>query len=131
MAVIVLLGATGGALWVQKFKPPVDAANAYLRDLAHGDYESAFDRLCPEDRVDESPSSLQERVGREPLLATLTRFEVNPFEVHINGSHATVRVDLRPDESKSNDVVELRLRKEHGEWRPCGGVFGFKPKSGF
>jgi hypothetical protein len=43
VGVIVGLAIASGTLWVTKVKPPVDAANDYMRDLSNGNYEAAFD----------------------------------------------------------------------------------------
>lgn len=125
VVVIVGLAIASGTLWVTKVKPPVDAANDYLHDVTHGNYDAAFEQLCPAERVDASPQAL-ERYARRLVFFSFSGYEVSPFDVHIDGSRATVKVDLNPDsEGGSGDFVRLRLQKIGGEWRPCGGQFGF------
>ncbi len=113
------LGVASGTIWLQKIKPPIDASNDYLRDISNVDYEAAFDRLCPAERVDGSPQSL-ERLDDELLI---DKYEVSPFDVNLDGSTATLRVELAPEDD--GHVVRLRLREIDGVWRPCGGRFGF------
>ena len=121
--VIVGLAIASGTLWITKVKPPIDAANDYMRDITHGDYDDAFDQLCPAERVDASPQALQ-RFARQLVFFSFNGYEVDPFDVHIDGDRATVEVDLTPD-SEGGNVVDLRLRKIDGDWRPCDGRFGF------
>jgi hypothetical protein len=116
------LAVASGTLWITKLKPPIDAANDYLRDLARSDYASAFDQLCPPEQVDASPEGLAGTVA----LLDLDEYEVSPFDVDRDGSRATVKVDLNPDDVGGSDrFVRLRLREIEGDWRPCGGRYGF------
>jgi hypothetical protein len=124
VVVIVGLAVASGTVWITKVKPPVDAANEYLRDITHGHYDAAFDQLCPAEKVDSSPQSLG-RFARTLVFFSFSGYEVSPFDVHIDGSRATVKVDLNPDSRGNGDIVHLRLQKIGGEWRPCGGQFGF------
>jgi hypothetical protein len=124
VAVILGLAVASGTVWITKVKPPIDAANDYLRDVTNGDYDAAFDQLCAAERVDSSPESL----GRffRGLFFTTSGYEVSPFDVHRDGNRVTVEADLNPDVSGGRgDVVRLRLEDTDGEWRPCGGRFGF------
>lgn len=116
---IVGLAVASGTIWIQKVKPPIDAANDYLRDISNTDYEAAFDRLCAAERVDASPQSL-ERLDDQLLIEN---YEVSPFDVNRDGASATLKVELDPDED--GHVVRLRLREIDGVWRPCGGRLGF------
>jgi hypothetical protein len=116
---IVGLAVASGTIWIQKVKPPIDAANDYLGDLSNVEYESAFDRLCPAEQVDASPESLA-RLDDQLLL---DEYEVSPFDVDRDGNRATVKVELDPD--TDGEVARLQLREIDGEWRPCGGRFGF------
>lgn len=125
LVLIIGLGATGGTLFVQKIKPPIDATNAYLGDLANGDYQSAFDQLCEQSQADGSPELFESDVADDDALGALNSFEVDPFDVSLNGDRATVGVDLSSPGFDIEDVLQLRLRKEGGEWRPCGGFYGF------
>lgn len=119
---IVGLAVASGTIWIQKVKPPVDATNDYLRDLSNSDYQAAFDQLCAADQVDASPEGL----ARTVAARNINDYDVSPFDVHRNGSRATVKVDLNPDTvGGSKRFVRLRLREIAGEWRPCGGRYGF------
>jgi hypothetical protein len=123
--VILGLAIASGTIWITKVKPPIDAANDYLRDLARGDYEAAFDQLCAAEKVDGSPRSLADVVDRIAIFG-VSDYEVSPFDVHIDGSRATVEADLSPGVGGTDaDIVDIRLRKLDGDWRPCGGRFGF------
>jgi hypothetical protein len=59
-------------------------------------------------------------------VLSIDEYNVSPFDVRRDGSRATVKVDLTPDTvGDSNRFVRLRMRKIAGEWRPCGGRYGF------
>jgi hypothetical protein len=126
VVVIVGLAVASGTIWVQKVKPPVDAANDYLHDISHGNYRSAFAQLCAQERVDGSPRSLADTVDRLVAFG-LDNYEVSPFDVHINGSRATVKADLNTSSGgTAANTVRIHLQKIDGSWRPCGGQFGFE-----
>jgi hypothetical protein len=119
---IVGLAVASGTIWIQKVKPPVDAANDYMRDLSNADYEAAFDQLCAAEKVDASPEGL----ARTVAALNINEYDVSPFDVRRDGSHTTVKVDLTPNTVGDADrFVRLRLRQIDGEWRPCGGRYGF------
>ncbi len=63
-SVVVILGGAvaSGTIWINKVKPPIDAANDYLHDISNGDYQAAFDQLCAQEKVDGSPQSLARTV---------------------------------------------------------------------
>jgi hypothetical protein len=126
VAVIVGLAVASGTIWIQKIKPPIDAANDYMRDISRGDYEAAFNQLCAREKVDGSARSL-ERTVDELVFFSVSDYEVTPFDVRIDGSRATVKVDLNPGNVGGTDADEVRIRLEEidGTWRPCGGQFGF------
>jgi hypothetical protein len=122
VVVIVGLAVASGTIWIQKVKPPVDAANDYFRDLSHGAYADAFDQLCATEQVDASAEGL----ARAVAALNIDEYDVSPFEVRRDGSRATIKVDLTPDTvGDSSRFVRLRLREIDGEWRPCGGRYGF------
>ena len=125
VVVIVGLAVASGTIWIQKVKPPIDAANDYLRDISRGNYQAAFDQLCAQEKVDGSPRSLAQTV--DALVFSLSDYEVTPFDVRIDGSRATVMADLNPDNvgGTESDDVRIRLEKIDGTWRPCGGRYGF------
>jgi hypothetical protein len=125
-SVVVILGlaVASGTIWVQKVKPPIDAANDYLRDISNGNYRAAFDQVCAQDKVDGSPQSLRGTVSA--LVFSFSDYDVTPFDVRLDGSHATVKADLNPGSSSSSaDILRIRLQEIDGTWRPCGGRFGF------
>jgi hypothetical protein len=125
VVVIVGLAVASGTIWIQKVKPPIDAANDYLRDISRGDYQAAFGQLCAKERVDGSPRSLSDTVDRIVVFG-VDDYEVSPFEVHIDGNRATVEADLSPGIGGGDSGnVRIRLEKIDGKWRPCGGQFGF------
>jgi hypothetical protein len=127
-SVVVILGlaVASGTIWIQKVKPPIDAANAYLRDIRRGSYRAAFAQLCARERVDGSPRSLADTVDRLVVFG-LRNYEVSPFDVHIEGSRATVQADLNKSSGGTvGNTVRIRLEKIGGTWRPCGGEFGFE-----
>jgi hypothetical protein len=126
VVLIVGLAVASGTIWIQKIKPPIDAANDFLRDISQGDYEAAFDQLCAQEKVDGSASSLADTVDRLVVFG-LDDYEVSPFDVHIDGSEASVEADLNAGSfgRTDADVVRIQLEKIDGTWRPCGGRFGF------
>lgn len=120
---IIGLAVASGTVWIAKLKPPIDAANDYLRDLSRSNYDSAFDQLCPEEQVDASPEGLADAVR----ALNINEYEVTPFDVDRDGSNATVKVDLSPGDFGGTDrFVRLRLEEIDGEWRPCGPLYGFE-----
>ena len=112
LALIVVLGTTGAVLFVEKIKPPIDATNRYLSDVEDRDFAAAFSQLCARD---------QDLLSEDDILTvgfgSFSGFEVNPFDVDVDGSRATVGLDA--DELDSDEKLELPLRKEDGDWRPC------------
>jgi hypothetical protein len=112
LGVIVLLAVAGVALFVSKVKPPIDATNAFLRDLESGDFDAAYDRMCANDREVFTTASL----GR--LFGFIDDYEVNPFDVSVDGDRAQVSFDSDAPDGDS-EYFELPLRKDAGEWRPC------------
>jgi hypothetical protein len=124
--VIVGLAVASGTIWIQKVKPPIDAANDYLRDISRGNYQAAFDQLCAPEKVDGSPRSLAQTVDRIVVFG-VNDYEVSPFEVHIDGNRATVEADLSPGIGGGDSGnVRIGLERIDGHWRPCGGQFGFE-----
>lgn len=126
-AVVVILGlaVASGTIWIQKVKPPIDAANDYLRDIRRGDYRAAFAQLCAQEQLDGSPRSLQNTVDRLAIFG-IHDYQVTPFDVHIDGERANVDADLNAGNFQDTDKVRIRLQKINGTWRPCGGQFGFE-----
>ena len=123
---ILGLAVASGTIWIKKVKPPIDAANDYLRDISRGNYQAAFAQLCAAERVDGSPRSLADTVHGIVVFG-VDNYEVSPFDVHINGNRATVKADLSPGVGGGDSGdVRIRLQKIGGTWRPCGGQFGFQ-----
>jgi hypothetical protein len=131
-AVVVIVGfaVASGTIWIQKVKPPIDAANDYLREISRGNYEAAFDQLCALEKVDGSPRSLAQTV--DALVFSLGDYEVTPFDVRIDGNRATVKADLNPDNVGGTESANSRIRLEKidGKWHPCGGQWGSSTSSG-
>ena len=126
VAIGVLAGATFG-IYLVKMKAPLDAANDYMRALAHHDYRSALAQLCPADRADASEFALRrQRENGDPLLRNLEDWSITPFDVNRDGDHASVKVDVRPEDNDQADIFTLLLDEVDGTWRPCGGIFGFE-----
>jgi hypothetical protein len=123
LATIVVLTVTGIVLFVQKIKPPIDATNDFLAALDTREFDDAYSQMCDRARRELTPDDLQSLYfGPENIAG----YEVNPFDVDIDGSRATVGFDT--DVLDDDQKFELRLRKENGDWRPCEtdpGLFGF------
>jgi hypothetical protein len=123
---IVGLAVASGTIWIQKIKPPIDAANDYLRDISRGDYQAAFGQLCAAEKVDGSARSIEDTVDKIVFFG-VNDYEVSPFDVHIDGNRATVKADLSPGIGGGDSgIVRIRLQKIGGTWHPCGGQFGFE-----
>ncbi|MGI8795424.1 MAG: Rv0361 family membrane protein [Acidimicrobiia bacterium] len=111
LAAIVILAISDGVLFVQKVKPPIDAANEFLGEVEADNLDAAIALLCSEDEnVDEDDLFLA-------AIASLDDYDVNPFGVDIDGDRATVKFDA--DGLDEDEVIELPLRKEDGDWRVC------------
>lgn len=113
LAAIVVLGVTGTVLFVQKIKPPIDAANTFLGDLEDRDFERAFDQMCSRDQDVFDADDLGALFG----VGFLDDYEINPFDVDVDGDRARVSFDA--EGTGDDDYFELPLRKEDGDWRPC------------
>jgi hypothetical protein len=117
-AVIAILFGVGVGLFVTREKPVIDAANAFLDDVADGRFEAAYAGLCEADQDGITEAAFAQFAAS--LRNDLDAPEVNPFGVDLNGDRATV--DFDPDGSGSGDVdenYELDLRKEDGDWKVC------------
>jgi hypothetical protein len=112
LGVIALLAVAGVALFVSKVKPPIDATNAFLRDLDRGDFDAAYDRMCANDREFFTTESLGSAFG------FIDDYEVNPFDVSVDGDRAKVSFDSDVTDG-DREYFELSLRKDGGRWRPC------------
>src|SRR5262249_42215490 len=101
-AVVVILGLTvaSGTIWIHKVKPPIDAANDYLRDIRRGDYRAAFAQLCAQEQLDGSPRSLQNTVDRLAIFG-IYDYQVSRVDVGIDGEVALVRAELSADACQS------------------------------
>ncbi len=128
LAIGVLAGVTTG-IWLSKVKPPLDAANDYVRALARHDYADAFSQLCEADRIDSSPDALRQNIQtQDRLLRNLEDWSITPFDVNRDGNRASVDVDTDPDNSDEPDTYTLQMVEIDGDWRPCGGAFGFRTR---
>ncbi|MGH9026032.1 MAG: hypothetical protein ACRDWD_07945 [Acidimicrobiia bacterium] len=120
-AVIALLFGAGIGLFVTRQKPVIDAANAFLDDVAAGRFETAYDDLCVGDRDSFSEEEFASFASSEPTLARLDEPTVNFLGIDVNGDRATVDFDPEGNDSDDfDDNFELELRKEDGDWRVCG-----------
>jgi len=122
LAAIVVLGVAGTVLFVQKIKPPIDAANEFLSDVDDDDLAAAFEQMCARDQDLLS----EDDIGG--IYGFFDDFEVNPFDVDVDGDRATVGFDA--DGLDSGEKLELPLRKEDGEWRPCLSDLDFSDQLG-
>jgi hypothetical protein len=123
------LGPRGLARRV-KMRPPLDAANDYMRALSRHDYAAMREQLCPADRADSAAFTIRQQFENgDPLLRNVEDWSIAPFDVNRDGDHASVKVDVRPDDNDDPDVFTLLLDEIDGEWRPCGGIYGFEAES--
>jgi hypothetical protein len=124
VTLIVALFGVGIGLFITIQKPVIDAASAFLDDVADGDYGSAYAELCEEDRDALSEEGFAEFARTEPTLARLDDPSVNFLGVDINGDEATVDFDPEAgensDDTDFDESYELELQKEDGDWRVCG-----------
>lgn len=117
LGAIVLLTVTGIVLFVQKIKPPIDAANEFLAAIEASDFEDAHSQLCDADRRDTDAVDLEDFLPIYFGPGFVSDYEVNPFDVDVDGNRATVGFDA--DGLDDDEKYELPLRKEGGDWRPC------------
>jgi hypothetical protein len=119
LSIAVLFGV-GIGLFITRQKPVIDAAEAFLDDVAAGRYEAAYDDLCEEDRDAFTEEGFANFARSEPTLSRLDDPTVNFLGVDINGDRATVDFDPESGESSDFDeTYELELQKEDGDWKVC------------
>jgi hypothetical protein len=115
LAAIVLIAATGTALFVDRTLPPYDGAHDFLDDVVHGRATSATDRLCADDRDD--PERALALVVRN--FAGGETVSVNALGVDRSGDEATVEYSISRRDGGSARSFTLPVRLEDGDWRAC------------
>ncbi|HUF84637.1 MAG TPA: hypothetical protein VMQ81_08620 [Acidimicrobiia bacterium] len=113
LGAIVILAISGTVLFIQKIKPPIDAANEFLAAIEADEFDAAFDGLCSADQDAFTADELEVLFG----LGFLDDYSVNPFDVDVDGDRA--KVSFNAEGTGDDDYFEVPVRKEDGDWRVC------------
>ncbi|WP_089154035.1 Rv0361 family membrane protein [Micromonospora sp. NBS 11-29] len=121
-----LVGAAGLAAWnaqaVLGADGPVrDTADGFFRDVAAGDTDRAYGRLCAEARSRWSQAGFGSWVRTPPLVSGYEIVDVS-VTTRAGRPRATVVVRLNRDGGGSEER-ELPVVSEDGGWRVCGDPF--------
>lgn len=123
LAVVMLccVSAAGG-YWLygtidRAISPPRDATTAHLDLLRTGDYDTAYQQLCEEQRQAVSSAEYAAQASAGPQIVGYDVASTNVSTVNGQAS-ATVVVDLTYDTGANQQEI-IRLVEEDGEWRVC------------
>ncbi len=116
---VVALYAVDSVLFTQKIKPPIDATNAFVRDIRYHNYASAYRQLCATDQRSLSEETLRAALQGDLVFGTFTGYSVNPFGVRFHDDRVSVDFTVNYGNGRARDQT-LQLVKEDGDWRPCG-----------
>jgi hypothetical protein len=121
-----LVGVAGVAVWnvqvvLQANGPVRETADTFFREVAAGDTDQAYEKLCRTARGRWS------RVGFGSWARTppqVSGYEIVDVSVATRGGrpHATVRVRLTR-EGGASEERDLPVVQESGQWRVCGDPF--------
>jgi hypothetical protein len=115
LGAIVILAISSTVLFIQKVKPPIDAANEFLAAVESDDFDAALDGLCAADQDAFTADELETLFGLAGGF--LDDYDVNPFDVDVDGDKA--KVSFNAEGTGDEDYFEIPLRKEDGDWRVC------------
>ncbi|MGY3518944.1 Rv0361 family membrane protein [Micromonospora sp. PTRAS2] len=98
-----------------------DSADGFLREVAAGDVERAYERLCAQSRSRWSAVGFAGWVRTPPVV---TGYEIVDVSVRTKGGRPTgaVRARLIRDGGAGEDRT-VPMVKEDGRWRVCGDPF--------
>ncbi|SBT45403.1 Rv0361 family membrane protein [Micromonospora narathiwatensis] len=123
---LCLIGVAGLALWnvqvLWRANGPVrETADNFLHEVAAGDTDRAYDKLCRQARGKWSVVGFGSWVRTPPQVRG---YEITDVSVATRRGvpHATVKVRLTRDGGASEDRT-LPIVQEDGRWRICGDPF--------
>jgi hypothetical protein len=108
-----LAGVVTVIVLVRAVDAPVTAMNRYLGAVQRGDYDSAYDMLCRDERDDTARESFPATI--EPFARDLNdylAFSFDPF-----GNERTVYYTVAG--TGDDDPYSAKLVREDGAWRVC------------
>ncbi|MEU9829634.1 Rv0361 family membrane protein [Micromonospora chersina] len=121
-----LVGVAGLGVWnvqvvLQANGPVRDTADAFFREVAAGETDQAYDKLCREARGKWSQVGFGSWVRTPPQVSG---YEIVDVSVQTRGGRprGTVTVRLTRDGGGSEER-ELPIVQEDGKWRVCGDPF--------
>ncbi|MEU2615386.1 hypothetical protein ABZ570_27985 [Micromonospora sp. NPDC007271] len=123
---VCLIGVAGLALWnvqvMWRADGPVrETADRFLHEVAAGDTDHAYERLCRQARSKWSAVGFGSWVRTPPQVSG---YEITDVSVATERGvpRATVKVRLTRDGGASEDRT-LPIVQEDGKWRVCGDPF--------
>ncbi|RQW88092.1 Rv0361 family membrane protein [Micromonospora globispora] len=121
-----LIGVAGLGVWnvqvvMQANGPVRKTADAFLREVATGDTDQAYEKLCRQARSRWSVVGFGSWVRTPPQV---TGYEITDVSVATKGGRprGTVRVRVTRDGGASEERT-LPVVQEDGKWRVCGDPF--------
>ncbi|MEV0005244.1 hypothetical protein AB0H28_23575 [Micromonospora sp. NPDC050980] len=121
-----LIGVAGLAAWnaqvvLQAGGPVRETADGFFREVAAGDTDRAYERLCAEARGRWSRAGFGSWVRTPPLVSGYEIVDVS-VSTRAGRPRGTVVVRLNRDGGGSEER-ELSVVSENGSWRVCGDPF--------
>ncbi|MFI6128345.1 hypothetical protein [Micromonospora sp. NPDC051141] len=121
-----LIGVAGLAVWnaqvvLQSDGPVRETADGFFQDVAAGDTDRAYGRLCAEARSRWSQAGFGSWVRTPPLVSGYEIVDVS-VSTRAGRPRGTVLVRLNRDGGGSEER-ELSVVPEDGGWRVCGDPF--------
>ncbi|MBM7495139.1 hypothetical protein JOD64_006361 [Micromonospora luteifusca] len=120
------VGAAGLGAWnlqtVRQAAGPIrETADGFLSEVALGDSEGAYDRLCADARSRWSAIGFTSWVRTPPMV---TDYEITDVSVATRSGrpHGTVTVKVTRDGGLTEER-RLPVVREGGDWRVCGDPF--------
>ncbi|MFY1702298.1 hypothetical protein ACN28G_11225 [Micromonospora sp. WMMA1923] len=120
------VGVAGLGLWnVQVVRqasgPAREAADGFLRELAAGDTDAAYERLCAETRTRWSRLGFDQWVRTPPLL---TGHQIRQVSVNTRDGRPRVTVTARLDrDSGRAEDRDLTVVRDGDGWKVCGDPY--------
>ncbi|MFI2713483.1 hypothetical protein ACH495_25510 [Micromonospora sp. NPDC018662] len=121
-----LIGVAGLAVWnaqvvLQAGGPVRETADGFFRDVAAGDTDGAYERLCAEARSRWSQAGFGSWVRTPPVVSGYEIVDVS-VSTRAGRPRGTVVVRLNRDGGGS-EQREVPVVPEDGGWRVCGDPF--------
>ncbi|GAA2712014.1 hypothetical protein ACFY2R_17635 [Micromonospora olivasterospora] len=123
---LCLIGVAGLGAWnlqlvTRSTEPVRQTADGFFREVAAGDVDRAYERLCSEARGKWSAGGFGAWVRTPPQV---TGYEITDVSVATRGGRplGTVTVRLTRDGGGSEER-RLPVVREDGRWRVCGDPF--------